>query len=78
MNCVLWILCGFGGVNKRDDRVWHSKCGTVENRGEIWENEIHTTFMKIGVVVLGSYLFVMPCSYGVCYNQAICYFKLSM
>ena len=74
-SCVLWILCGFGGVNKRNDRVQNSKCRTVESCGEISENQIHITFIKTGVVVSGSCLFVVPCSYGFCYNQAICYFN---
>ena len=59
----------------RNDGVRHSKFGTVENCGEIWENQIHITFIRTGVALSGSCLFVVPCSCGFSIINQNCYFE---
>ena len=52
----------------RNDGVRHSKFGTVENCGEIWENQIQITFIRTGAL---RNLFVRgTLQLWICYNQA--------
>ena len=56
----------------------HPKCGAMEDHGNIWEDQVHTSSLKTGVALRGAAFLGYFASHQVGYKQTICCLNRSM